>query len=147
MTIPNVVIKAICRLYLDFIRIMPQLVLLFLMYFGVTKAFGLNLSAFASSIVVFTLWGTAELGDLVRANGSIPGEGTVKDYLKSVNYRPHATTIELYLRNCDDVDDAWEKFEKKMSERYEKRKDRAFSPEYYREAGIAHIEEDNKHDD
>ena len=68
MTIPNVVIKAICRLYLDFIRIMPQLVLLFLMYFGVTKAFGLNLSAFASSIVVFTLWGTAELGDLVRGS-------------------------------------------------------------------------------
>ena len=78
-------------------------------------------------------------------NGSIPGEGTVKDYLKSVNYRPHATTMELYLRNCDDVDDAWEKFEKKMSERYETRQDRAFSPEYYREAGIAHIEENNKH--
>ncbi len=65
--------QAVSRVYLDFIRIMPQLVLLFLVYFGVTRAFGWNLSAEASAVLVFTLWGTAEMGDLVRgALASIP---------------------------------------------------------------------------
>ena len=52
---------------------MPQLVLLFLVYFGLTKAFGINLSGEVSSVIVFTVWGTAEKGDLVRgALQSIP---------------------------------------------------------------------------
>ena len=58
MTIKNPVTKAL--------RIMPQLVSLFLVYFGLTKSFGINLSGEASSIIVFTIWGTAEMGDLVR---------------------------------------------------------------------------------
>ena len=73
MTIKHPLVKSICRVYLEFIRIMPQLVLLFLVYFGLTRAFGWNLSGTASAILVFTLWGTAELGDLVRgALQSIP---------------------------------------------------------------------------
>ena len=68
MTQKNPVSKAISRVYLEFIRIMPQLVLLFIAYFGVTRAFGWNLSADASAIIVFTLWGTAEMGDLVRGS-------------------------------------------------------------------------------
>lgn len=66
MTIKNPVTKALTKIYLEFVRIMPQLVLLFLVYFGLTKSFGLNLSGEASSIIVFTIWGTAEMGDLVR---------------------------------------------------------------------------------
>lgn len=66
MTLKNPITRAISRVYLEFIRIMPQLVLLFIAYFGVTRAFGLNLSAEVSSVIVFTLWGTAEMGDLVR---------------------------------------------------------------------------------
>ena len=66
MTLKNPVSKAISRVYLEMIRIMPQLVLLFIAYFGVTRAFGLNLSAELSAIIVFILWGTAEMGDLVR---------------------------------------------------------------------------------
>ncbi len=66
MTIKNRVIKAIFRIYLEFIRIMPQLVLLFIVYFGPTRALGWNLSGEAASIIVFVLWGTAEMGDLVR---------------------------------------------------------------------------------
>ena len=66
-------VKAITRVYLEFVRIMPQLVLLFLVYFGLTKAFGINLSGEVSSVIVFTVWGTAEMGDLVRgALQSIP---------------------------------------------------------------------------
>ena len=73
MNIENPVTKAITRIYLEFIRIMPQLVLLFLVYFGLTKAFGINLSGEVAGIFVFALWGTAEMGDLVRgALQSIP---------------------------------------------------------------------------
>lgn len=73
MSVKKPVIKAITRLYLEFVRIMPQLVLLFLVYFGVTKAFGIHISAEVSAVIVFSLWGTAEMGDLVRgALTSIP---------------------------------------------------------------------------
>jgi len=66
MTKENPVIKVITRIYLEFVRIMPQLVLLFLVYFGVTKAFDIHLSGEISAIIVFSVWGTAEMGDLVR---------------------------------------------------------------------------------
>lgn len=66
MTHDNRGIKAVTRAYLEIVRIMPQMVLLFIVYFGATKALGLNLSAEASSIIVFSFWGTAEMADLVR---------------------------------------------------------------------------------
>ena len=73
MTLQNPIAKAVSRVYLEFIRIMPQLVLLFIAYFGVTRAFGWNWDADFSAVLVFTLWGTAEMGDLVRgALKSIP---------------------------------------------------------------------------
>lgn len=73
MSVKNPIIKAITRLYLEFVRIMPQLVLLFLVYFGATKAFGIHISGEVSAVIVFSLWGTAEMGDLVRgALASIP---------------------------------------------------------------------------
>ena len=37
------------------------------MYFGVAKHFGINLSGEVAGIIVFTFWGTAEMGDLVRS--------------------------------------------------------------------------------
>lgn len=66
MTLKNPVTKAVTRIYLEFIRIMPQLVLLFLLYFGVAKAFQVHISGEVSAVIVFVLWGTAEMGDLVR---------------------------------------------------------------------------------
>ena len=66
MTRRNPIVRAVLRLYLEFIRIMPQMVLLFLAYFGTTRAFGWDLSGETASIIVFTLWGTAEMSDLVR---------------------------------------------------------------------------------
>jgi polar amino acid transport system permease protein len=66
MTLRNPLSRLVSRLYLEFVRIMPQLVLLFIASFGVTRAWGWNLSAESSAILVFTLWGTAEMGDLVR---------------------------------------------------------------------------------
>jgi len=66
MTMKNKIVRAIFRIYLEIIRIMPQLVLLFIVYFGSTRAFGWSLSGEVASIIVFVLWGTAEMGDLVR---------------------------------------------------------------------------------
>ena len=66
MTRRNIVLRAVLRVYLEFIRIMPQMVLLFLVFFGTTRALGWDLSGEVSAIIVFSLWGAAEMGDLVR---------------------------------------------------------------------------------
>ena len=66
MTWKNPFIKAALRVYLEIIRIMPQMVLLFLVFFGTTRAFGWDLSGESASVIVFSLWGTAEMSDLVR---------------------------------------------------------------------------------
>ena len=69
----NPLIRLFCRIWLETIRIVPQLVLLFLVYFGAAKAFGLQISGETAAVIVFTFWGGGEMGDLVRgALTSIP---------------------------------------------------------------------------
>ena len=73
MTSKNRALKIFFRVYLEIVRIVPQMVLLFAVYFGTTRIFGWNLDAELSAIFVFSFWGTAEMGDLVRgAVVSIP---------------------------------------------------------------------------
>ena len=73
MVIKNPLTRIISQIYLQIIRIMPPLVLLFIAYFGVTRMYGVHIPPEASAIIVFTIWGTAEMGDLVRgAIESIP---------------------------------------------------------------------------
>lgn len=67
MNLQNKGVRAVCRVYLEIVRIMPQLVLLFLVYFGAAKHLNMNLSGEKAAIIVFTFWGTAEMGDLVRS--------------------------------------------------------------------------------
>lgn len=66
MTFKNPVLKVILRVYLEVIRIMPQLVLLFIVFFGSIRVLGVQISGEASAVIVFSLWGIAEMGDLVR---------------------------------------------------------------------------------
>ncbi|MDG3137119.1 amino acid ABC transporter permease [Streptococcus suis] len=66
MTSKNKLIVWMSRIYLETIRIVPQLVLLFLFYFGLARGFNINISGELAAIIVFSLWGTAEMGDLVR---------------------------------------------------------------------------------
>jgi polar amino acid transport system permease protein len=54
------------RLYLELFRIIPTLVWLYVFFFGVTTAFGIDLSGMTVSIIVFSMWGAAEMGDIVR---------------------------------------------------------------------------------
>ena len=73
MTMKNPVIRVLTRIYVDFIRIMPQLALLFIAFYGFARAWNWNLDATGACVFVFVLWGGAELGDLVRgALESIP---------------------------------------------------------------------------
>ena len=73
MTLKNPVIRAVMRLWLETVRIVPQLVLLFLVYFGLAKAFNMQISGETAAVIVFTFWGAGEMGDLVRgAITSIP---------------------------------------------------------------------------
>jgi polar amino acid transport system permease protein len=58
------------RLFLETVRIVPQIVWLFIVFFGLAKLFGWSWSGETSGILVFGLWGTAEMADLVRASVS-----------------------------------------------------------------------------
>ena len=71
MTWKNPISRAVTRCYLEVVRIMPQMVLLFIVFFGTTRVFGWNLSGEMSAVIVFSFWGTAEMGDLVR--GAVTG--------------------------------------------------------------------------
>lgn len=68
MTSKSKPIKLLCRLYLEAVRIIPILVWLFIFYFGFTKIAHIELSGEFVSVLVFTLWGTAEMGDIVRGS-------------------------------------------------------------------------------
>ncbi|MDF2876440.1 MAG: glnP 1 [Sporomusa sp.] len=60
------VIRGICRIYLELFRIIPILVWLFIAYFGVTSLFDIHLEGELVAVIVFSLWGAAEMGDIVR---------------------------------------------------------------------------------
>ena len=73
MSLNSRIMNLVCRIYLESVRIIPQLVLLFLAYFGLSKSCGVKLSGEVAAVLVFSFWGIAEMGDLVRgALSSIP---------------------------------------------------------------------------
>ena len=53
MTSHSRVIRFLTRFYREFIRIMPQLVLLFIVYFGLARNFNINISGETSAVIVF----------------------------------------------------------------------------------------------
>ncbi|MBW9171985.1 amino acid ABC transporter permease [Clostridium estertheticum] len=59
-------ILIINRIYLELFRVIPTLVWLFIFYFGVTTALNVDISGITIAIIVFSLWGAAEMGDIVR---------------------------------------------------------------------------------
>ena len=99
MTSKSKIIRFLSRIYLEFIRIMPQLVLLFIVYFGLARNFNINISGELSAIIVFTLWGTAEMGDLVRGqshrylNTSLRAEGPWPDQWATLYLCDYSTSL------------------------------------------------------
>lgn len=77
MICKNLLIRALCRFYLECIRIIPILAWLFIVFFGISQSFDINIGAVTSAMIVFSLWGIAEVGDLVRgAITSLPKHQT-----------------------------------------------------------------------
>lgn len=68
-------------------------------------------------------------------SGSIPDEGTLSDYLKAINYGSGRRSMEVYLKDCVDADDAERKLLRSHDSDEKKRNERAV---YYKEMGIAH---------
>jgi polar amino acid transport system permease protein len=92
MTSKSRIVRAMCRAYLEAVRIIPVLVWLFIFYFGLTRALNIDLDGEFISVAVFTLWGTAEMGDIVRgAMQSLPKHqwesGAALGLTASQNYR------------------------------------------------------------
>ncbi|WNS40953.1 amino acid ABC transporter permease [Paenibacillus sp. MMS20-IR301] len=59
-------LQAVLRLYLEAFRIIPILVWLYVVHFSFTPLLNIDISGEATSILVFSLWGAAEIGDIVR---------------------------------------------------------------------------------
>lgn len=60
------VLRFVCRFYLEVFRIIPILVWLFVVYFGVTSMLDIHLDGELVAVIIFSLWGAAEMSDIVR---------------------------------------------------------------------------------
>lgn len=67
MSLKNKFIYIILKICLEIVRIMPQIVWLFIVYFGLSSTLEIKLDAISASIIVFSIWGVFEMMDLVRA--------------------------------------------------------------------------------
>ncbi|KRM10309.1 amino acid ABC transporter permease [Paucilactobacillus suebicus] len=65
-TLHNPLLRAILRLYLEFFRVIPTVVLLFLFYYILPQNFNINMGAESVATLVFALWFAAEMSDIVR---------------------------------------------------------------------------------
>ncbi|AEI42053.1 amino acid ABC transporter permease [Paenibacillus mucilaginosus] len=54
------------RTYLELFRAVPILVWLFFFFFGLPIFFGLNIPSFQCAVLVLSLWGITEMGEVVR---------------------------------------------------------------------------------
>lgn len=65
-TLHNPLLRLLLRLYLEFFRIVPTIVLLFLFYYILPQSFNINYKADTVGTIVFSLWMAAEMSDIVR---------------------------------------------------------------------------------
>ncbi|BCQ58548.1 hypothetical protein PBOI14_02980 [Pseudomonas sp. Boi14] len=62
------------RIYLELFRAIPVLVWLYLLFFGFPIFFGISIPSFTCAVLVLSLWGASEVGEVVRgALQSLPG--------------------------------------------------------------------------
>jgi polar amino acid transport system permease protein len=62
----NIVVKLLTDIYLDAFRIIPIMVWLFSFFFFLPRLLQIDVPGEAAAIMVFSMWGTAEMGDIVR---------------------------------------------------------------------------------
>ena len=66
MNSKNIILCAVTRTYLEIFRIIPVIVWLFIVFFWIPMGTGLNITGESAAVLVFSMWGSAEMGDLVR---------------------------------------------------------------------------------
>ncbi|MGE8412775.1 MAG: amino acid ABC transporter permease [Pseudomonas sp.] len=54
------------RIYLELFRAIPVLVWLYLLFFGFPIFFGISIPSFTCAVLVLSLWGASEVGEVVR---------------------------------------------------------------------------------
>jgi len=64
--IKNPLVSFVTRTYLECFRIIPLIVWLFAVFFTLPRLMGQYVGSQTSAILVFTLWGSAEIGEMVR---------------------------------------------------------------------------------
>lgn len=66
-TSKRAIVRAPFRLYLEIVRVLPTLVLLYLLYYILPSFISFNLSGRTVGILAFSFWGAAEMSDIVRS--------------------------------------------------------------------------------
>ncbi|MBH3430879.1 amino acid ABC transporter permease [Pseudomonas alkylphenolica] len=59
-------LNALLRVYLELFRAIPVLVWLYLLFFGLPIFFALSIPSFWCAVLVLSLWGSSEVGEVVR---------------------------------------------------------------------------------
>lgn len=59
-------INLLLRIYLELFRAIPVLVWLYLLFFGLPIFTGLSIPSFWCAVLVLSLWGASEVGEVVR---------------------------------------------------------------------------------
>lgn len=65
-TLPNRLVRALMRAYLELFRSIPILVWLFFFFFGLPIFFGIDLPSIYCAILVLSLWAATEIGEVAR---------------------------------------------------------------------------------
>ncbi|NBF01633.1 ABC transporter permease subunit [Pseudomonas sp. Fl5BN2] len=60
------VLEVPLRIYLELFRAIPVLVWLYLLFFGFPIFFGISIPSFTCAVLVLSLWGASEVGEVVR---------------------------------------------------------------------------------
>ena len=79
------------------------------------------------------------------ADGRVTGEGTIEDTLASIPYRKNVSCLEVYVRDCEDADEAYDKIMNVTGRKYTSKSDRKYTLQYYRYMGMAHEEKNGHH--
>ncbi len=87
-------IRLIAQIYTEFFRSIPTLVQLFLVFFGITFVFNINLSPFAAATIALALEGSALMSEVVRGGIQSVGAGQ-REAARSSGMR--AWQVELYV--------------------------------------------------
>lgn len=66
-TFNSLPIRIIFRIYLETVRVLPTLVLLYILYYTLPSMLNLDINGRLVGVIAFVFWGAAEMSDIVRS--------------------------------------------------------------------------------